>query len=74
NGTHVQSLWHSLLKNDGQMKMNGLGLIDQTFPWFTMTTLLFLQVYLFATRAVISSVLLPNVRTRRKDYCQIKNK
>ncbi|OOZ74689.1 hypothetical protein BOW50_12390, partial [Solemya velum gill symbiont] len=31
-GTHVQSLWHSLLKNDGQMKMNGLGLIDQTFP------------------------------------------
>ncbi|WP_218669301.1 hypothetical protein, partial [Solemya velum gill symbiont] len=31
NGTHVQSLWHSLLKNDGQMKMNGLGLIDQTF-------------------------------------------
>ncbi|WP_218669839.1 hypothetical protein, partial [Solemya velum gill symbiont] len=34
NGTHVQSLWHSLLKNDGQMKMNGLGLIDQTFLSF----------------------------------------
>ncbi|WP_218669840.1 hypothetical protein, partial [Solemya velum gill symbiont] len=34
NGTHVQSLWHSLLKNDGQMKMNGLGLIDQTFLYF----------------------------------------